>query len=58
MAERRELYRKNVIGNAVKGMRIATGEETEQIDSVKSAAAEHAAVRHVRAQLLSPARRT
>jgi hypothetical protein len=30
----------DVIGNAVKVMRIATGEETEQLDSVKSAAAE------------------
>jgi hypothetical protein len=29
-----------VIGAAVKVMRIATGEETEEIDSVKSAAAE------------------
>jgi hypothetical protein len=29
-----------VIDNAVKVMRIATGEETEEIDSVKSAAAE------------------
>ncbi len=30
----------DVIGNAVKAMRIATGEETEEIDSAKSAAAE------------------
>jgi len=30
----------DVIGNAVKVMRIATGEETEEVDSVKSAAAE------------------
>lgn len=30
----------DVIGNAVKVMRIATGEETEELDSVKSAAAE------------------
>lgn len=30
----------DVIGNAVKVMRIATGEETEDTDSVKSAAAE------------------
>ena len=30
----------DVIGAAVKVMRIATGEETEEIDSVKSAAAE------------------
>ena len=30
----------DVIDNAVKVMRIATGEETEEIDSVKSAAAE------------------
>jgi hypothetical protein len=29
----------DVIGNAVKVMRIATGEETEELDSVKSAAA-------------------
>jgi hypothetical protein len=29
----------DVIGNAVKVMRIATGEETEEVDSVKSAAA-------------------
>lgn len=29
----------DVIGNAVKVMRIATGEETEEPDSVKSAAA-------------------
>jgi hypothetical protein len=30
----------DVIGNAVRVMRIATGEETEDVDSVKSAAAE------------------
>ncbi len=30
----------DVIGNAVKVMRIATGEETEEVDPVKSAAAE------------------
>jgi hypothetical protein len=30
----------DVIGNAVKVMRIATGEETEELDTVKSAAAE------------------
>lgn len=30
----------DVIGNAVRVMRIATGEETEKVDSVKSAAAE------------------
>jgi len=30
----------DVIGNAVRVMRIATGEETEEVDSVKSAAAE------------------
>ena len=30
----------DVIGNAVKVMRIAIGEETEELDSVKSAAAE------------------
>jgi hypothetical protein len=29
-----------VIGNAVKVMRVATGEETEELDSAKSAAAE------------------
>jgi hypothetical protein len=29
-----------VIGKAVKVMRIATGDETEEVDSVKSAAAE------------------
>ena len=29
-----------VIGNAVKVMRIATGEETEELDHMKSAAAE------------------
>jgi hypothetical protein len=30
----------DVIGNAVRVMRIATGEETEELDTVKSAAAE------------------
>jgi hypothetical protein len=30
----------DVIGNAVKVMRIATGEETEELDAAKSAAAE------------------
>jgi len=30
----------DVIGTAVKVMRIATGEETEEVDSAKSAAAE------------------
>jgi hypothetical protein len=30
----------DVIGNAVKVMRIATGEETEELDRAKSAAAE------------------
>ena len=30
----------DVIGNAVKVMRIATGEETEELDSAKFAAAE------------------
>jgi hypothetical protein len=30
----------DVIGNAVKVMRIATGEETEELDPIKSAAAE------------------
>jgi hypothetical protein len=30
----------DVIGNAVKVMRIATGEEAEEVDSAKSAAAE------------------
>jgi hypothetical protein len=30
----------DVIGNAVKVMRIATGEETEELDSAKSAAQE------------------
>jgi hypothetical protein len=30
----------DVIGNAVRVMRIATGEETDEADSVKSAAAE------------------
>jgi hypothetical protein len=30
----------DVIGNAVRVMRIATGEETEELDLVKSAAAE------------------
>ena len=30
----------DVIGNAVRVMRIATGEETDEVDSVKSAAAE------------------
>ncbi len=30
----------DVIGNAVKVMRIATGEEAEELDSAKSAAAE------------------
>ena len=30
----------DVIGNAVRVMRIATGEETDEVDGVKSAAAE------------------
>ena len=49
----------DVIGNAVKVMRIATGEETEEVDSVKSAAAELGARGgNARAASLSKAQRT
>jgi hypothetical protein len=50
----------NVIGNAVKVMRIATGEETEELetDRVKSAAAELGARGgKARAQKMTPQRR-
>jgi hypothetical protein len=51
----------DVIGNAVKVMRIATGEETEEVqvpDSAKSAAAELGARGgKARAASMSPARR-
>jgi hypothetical protein len=47
-----------VIGNAVKVMRIATGEETEEIDHMKSAAAELGSRGgKARAASMSPARR-
>jgi hypothetical protein len=49
----------DVIGMSVKVMRIATGEETEEIDSAKSAAAELGARGgKIRAAKLSPQRRT
>lgn len=48
----------DVIGNAVKVMRIATGEETEEIDHIKSAAAELGSRGgKARAASMSPARR-
>jgi hypothetical protein len=48
-----------VIGNAVKVMRIATGEETEELDSAKSAAAELGARGgRARAAKMSPEKRT
>jgi hypothetical protein len=48
----------DVIGNAVKVMRIATGEETEELDSVRSAAAELGSRGgKARAVKMSPARR-
>jgi len=48
----------DVIGNAVNVMRIATGEETEEFDSAKSAAAELGSRGgKVRAASLSPQRR-
>jgi hypothetical protein len=49
----------DVIGNAVKAMRIATGEKTEELpDSTKSAAAELGSRGgKARAALISPARR-
>jgi hypothetical protein len=48
----------DVIGNAVKVMRIATGEETEEIDHMKSAAAELGSRGgKARAASMSPARR-
>jgi hypothetical protein len=48
----------DVIGNAVKVMRIATGEETEEVDPVKSAAAELGARGgKARAARLTPAAR-
>ena len=48
----------DVIGNAVKVMRIATGEETEEPDPVKSAAAELGARGgKARAAKMSPERR-
>jgi hypothetical protein len=49
----------DVIGNAVKVMRIATGEETEELDSAKSAAAELGARGgRARAAKMSPEKRT
>ncbi len=49
----------DVIGNAVKVMRIATGEETEELDSAKSAAAELGRRGgRARAQALSPKERS
>jgi hypothetical protein len=49
----------DVIGNAVRVMRIATGEETEEIDPVRSAAAELGSKGgKARAENLPPARRT
>jgi hypothetical protein len=48
----------DVIGNAVKVMRIATGEEQEETDSPKSAAAEFGSRGgKVRAERITPARR-
>jgi general stress protein YciG len=48
----------DVIGNAVRVMRIATGEETEDTDSVKSAAAELGARGgKARAAAMTPERR-
>jgi hypothetical protein len=48
----------DVIGNAVKVMRIATGEETEELDRAKSAAAELGARGgKARAAKMSPERR-
>ncbi len=48
----------DVIGNAVKVMRIATGEETEELDPVKSAAAELGSRGgKARAATMSPERR-
>jgi hypothetical protein len=48
----------DVIGNAVRVMRIATGEESEELDSVKSAAAELGSRGgNARAAKLSPERR-
>jgi hypothetical protein len=48
----------DVIGNAVRVMRIATGEETEELDSVKSAAAELGSRGgKARAAKMTPARR-
>jgi hypothetical protein len=48
----------DVIGAAVKVMRIATGEETEEIDSAKSAAAELGSRGgKARAAKMTPARR-
>jgi hypothetical protein len=47
-----------VIGNAVKVMQIGTGEETEEIDHMKSAAAELGSRGgKARAASMSPARR-
>jgi hypothetical protein len=49
----------DVIGAAVKVMRIATGEETEELDSAKSAAAELGARGgKARAARMTPERRT
>jgi hypothetical protein len=44
----------DVIGNAVKGMRIATGEETEELDrqNQRHRNWDHAAVRHALANSL------
>jgi len=48
----------DVIGNAVKVMRIATGEETEELDAAKSAAAELGSLGGAaRAASLTPKRR-
>jgi hypothetical protein len=49
----------DVIGNAVKVMRIATGEETEELDPAKSAAAELGSRGgKARAARMTPERRT
>jgi hypothetical protein len=48
----------DVIGTAVKVMRIATGEEPEELDSIKSAAAELGSRGgKARAEKLTPAKR-
>ena len=49
----------DVIGNAVRVMRIATGEETEELDPVRSAAAELGSRGgHARAASLAPNKRS